>query len=132
MFFGQHSHTNKIANDCIQFLNRYKLCMSHYPLQIPDNFVFWRYCRVSLLFTYTGSGVWCLTPLSTIFQPCHVSQFYWWRKPVYPEKTLTCHKSDKLYHLMLNRVHLTWAIYIYMVNMIAKWTKYWWLNKHGQ
>jgi len=31
-------------------------------------------------------------PLSTIFQLYHVV-LYWWRKPEYPEKTTTCHKS---------------------------------------
>ena len=49
-----------------------------------------------------GLELWCIRPLSIIFQLYSGSQFYWQRKQEYLEKT-----NHKLYDIMFYWVHLT-------------------------
>ena len=52
-------------------------------------------------------GLWSLLPLSTILLLYRGDEFYYCRKPEYPEKTNDLSQViDKLDHIMLYRVHL--------------------------
>jgi hypothetical protein len=70
--------------------------------------IWWFICILPLQIQLSRMNeFWCLTPLSAIFQLYHGEQFYWWRKPVYPERTTDPGKATgKLYQLRL-RVECT-------------------------
>ena len=60
---------------------------------------------VTMLALLMKGGLWYFNNIS--YRGC---QFYWWRKPEYPEKTTVLSQvTDKLYHIMLYRVHFARA-----------------------
>ena len=85
------------------FATRIRVCI-YYKYVYTCLIYIWRcainnvYISLRYNFYLAWLFVWCLTPLSTIFQLYYGGQVYWWRKSVYPQALTK--------FIMLYRVHL--------------------------
>ena len=86
--------TREVTSICYLFTIHVLVCLKSCLIKKDD--LLWEWPK--------GLELWCLMPLSTIFQLYRGSQFYWWRKP---EKTSNLSKvTYRLYHIMLYWDHL--------------------------
>ena len=79
--------------------------------------------KIILIFRVVGLGLWCLTSLSTIFQIYCGSQFYWWRKSEYLEKTTDQSHWLTLSHNILSRTPRLGGVQTH--NISGDWQDLW-------
>ena len=84
VFLKLHRHQN------VKFYLAYTLTCPKYIVNGKSIYLY-----QILVGLWLGLGLWCLKPLSTIFQLYRGGQFCWWRNPENPEKPPTCGKSLK-------------------------------------
>jgi hypothetical protein len=115
-----------LFSPCCNFRDhvKYDIESSHFPQKLSGNYVLKTYQMSSyLLFVSSVAtvglvGLWCLAPLSTIFQIYRGGQCYWWKKPSIRRKPQIDlpQVTDKLYHII-------------QIGTTNSSNRIWWLHK---
>jgi hypothetical protein len=116
--------SQEIEQFCMCVLGVLRLSMIYLMDFVPTVWYFWFFIWPfsKIYMVRFGLGLWCLMPLSTIFQLYHGSLFYWWRKLKYMEKTTDLSQTNCINYCCMEYTSLWTGFKLQQNNPVYNWT----------